>query len=83
MDFSNIERLRPGDQLKFVIADEADYEYAKEVIRTYTPHCEVVMQPEGGRRLLPLAQWVLRDGLGVRVLPQLHRLIWPELDRGV
>ncbi len=83
MDFTNIAHLRPGDQLKFVIADQADYDYAKGVLRKYKPHCEVVMQPEGGRRLLPLAQWVLRDGLGIRVLPQLHRLIWPEKDRGV
>jgi 7-carboxy-7-deazaguanine synthase len=83
MDFDNIDLLLPEDQLKFVIADERDYEYAKEVLRKYEPRCEVVFQPEGGRRLLPLAQWVLRDGLPVRVLPQLHRLIWPERDRGV
>jgi 7-carboxy-7-deazaguanine synthase len=83
MDFDNIELLRPGDQLKFVIADERDYEYAKETVQKYRPRCEVVFQPEGGKRLLPLAQWVLRDGLQVRVLPQLHRLIWPERERGV
>ncbi|MFQ5838259.1 MAG: radical SAM protein [Thermoplasmata archaeon] len=83
MEFDSIDLLRPGDQLKFVIADERDYEYAKEVIRRYRPRCEIVFQPEGGNRLLPLARWVLRDGLRVRVLPQLHRLIWPERDRGV
>ncbi|MCJ2519561.1 MAG: hypothetical protein LN412_01250 [Candidatus Thermoplasmatota archaeon] len=83
MDFGNMELLRPGDQLKFIIADEADYEYAKDVLRKHDPSCEVVMQPEGGRRLLPLVRWVLMDGLGVRVLPQLHRLVWPERERGV
>lgn len=83
MEFDNMALLRPGDQLKFVIADEADYEYAKEVLRRYEPRCEVVFQPEGGRNLAPLARWVLRDELQVRVLPQLHKLIWPEKDRGV
>ncbi len=83
MDFENLALLRPGDQLKFVIADRRDYAYAQEVLREHGPDCEVVMQPEGGREMLPLVQWVLRDGLRVRVLPQLHRLIWPEKDRGV
>lgn len=83
MDFGNVARLRPGDQLKFVIADATDYAYAKGVLADHPPTCEVVMQPEGGRNLLPLAQWVLKDALPVRVLPQLHRVIWPEVDRGV
>ncbi len=83
MDFENIQYLRPGDQLKFVIADETDYEYAREVLRKHEPPCDVVFQPEGGRDLLPLGNWVLRDNLRVRVLPQLHKLIWPEKARGV
>lgn len=83
MDFDSISLLGNGDQLKFVISDQTDYDYAKGILGKYDPQCDVVIQPEGGRRLLPLAQWVLRDGLPVRVLPQLHRLIWPEADRGV
>lgn len=83
MEFGNLGLLRPTDQLKFVIADRRDYEYAKGILQEYEPRSEVVLQPEGGRDMLPLAQWVLRDGLRVRVLPQLHRLIWPERDRGV
>lgn len=83
MEFENIPLLRRGDQLKFVIADETDYRYARDVLQKHDPPCEVVLQPEGGRRLLPLAKWVLRDNLGVRVLPQLHKLIWPEKTEGV
>lgn len=83
MEYENLALLRPCDQLKFVIADREDYAFAKEVLRNHRPGCEVVLQPEGGRRMLPLAEWTLRDGLGVRVLPQLHRLIWPGRDRGV
>jgi len=82
MDFSNIELLGPSDQLKFVIADERDYEYAKTIIERHKPICEVVMQPEGGKDLRNLAEWVLKDGLNVRVLPQLHKIIWGD-RRGV
>ncbi len=83
MKFENLRLLREGDQLKFVIADEKDYEYAKRVLQEHGAACDVVFQPEGGRNLLPLARWVLRDNLRVRVLPQLHKLIWPEKERGV
>lgn len=83
MELRNLPLLRPQDQLKFVIADRRDYEYAKGILEERRPACEVVLQPEGGRRLLPLAEWTLRDGLDVRVLPQLHKLIWPDKERGV
>lgn len=82
MDLSNIELLAPSDQLKFVIADEEDYAYAKSVIEKYAPQCSIVMQPVGGKDLRWLAEQVLRDNLRVRVLPQLHKVIWGE-RRGV
>ena len=82
MDFSNLEILGPNDQLKFIIGDERDYEYAKWVIDRYKPICSIIMTPVGGIELKGLAEWVLRDGLVVRVLPQLHKMIWGEA-RGV
>jgi 7-carboxy-7-deazaguanine synthase len=82
MDFSNLEILGLNDQLKFIIGDERDYEYAKGVIGKYKPICSLIMTPVGGIELKSLAEWVLRDGLVVRVLPQLHKLIWGE-KRGV
>jgi len=78
MEMVNIELLSPCDQLKFVIADRGDYEYAKGVISKHKPVCEIIMQPVGGTELKELAEWVLQDGLRVRVLPQLHRIIWGE-----
>ncbi|MFQ5910379.1 MAG: 7-carboxy-7-deazaguanine synthase QueE [Thermoplasmata archaeon] len=78
MDFSNIELLSPSDQLKFVIADREDYEYAKSIIEKYGPQCSIVMQPVGGKDLRWLAESVLEDGLRVRVLPQLHKVIWGD-----
>ena len=80
MLFNNIEVLGPTDQLKFIISDDADYEYAKQVIGEYCPKCEVIMTPVGGKDLRSLAEKVLKDGLEVRVLPQLHKFIWGDED---
>ena len=82
MLLENLELLGPNDQLKFVIADDTDYIYAREVVRERTLVCEVVMQPEGGKDIKELAEKVLKDKLNVRVLPQLHKLIWGD-RRGV
>ena len=83
MDFSLFEKLRPQDQLKFVIQDEADYEYAKEILGRYQINANIIFQPVYGTNLKWLTERVLEDGLEkVRVLPQLHKIIWGEI-RGV
>jgi len=82
MEFANIELLGPTDELKFVIADRKDYEYAKEIIDKYKPICPIVMQPVWGNDIKELAEWVINDELKARVLPQLHKIIWGE-KRGV
>ena len=78
MNFSNIDLLSPNDQLKFIIADDQDYEYAKDTIEKTDPVCNIIFTPVGGTHLNILAEWVLRDGLNARVLPQLHKLIWGD-----
>lgn len=80
MVYGNIELLGPTDQLKFVISDNTDYEFAKKVIAEYKPRCEVIFTPVGGRDMKGLAEKVLKDGLNGRVLPQLHKLIWGDED---
>ena len=80
MVYDNIELLGPTDQLKFVISDNTDYEFAKKVIAEYEPRCEVIFTPVGGRDMKGLAEKVLKDGLNGRVLPQLHKLIWGDED---
>lgn len=80
MVFGNIEMLGPTDQLKFVMSDDGDYEYAKEVVREYGPKCEIIFTPVGGTDLKDIAEKVLKDGLNVRVLPQLHKIIWGDED---
>lgn len=79
----NLTNLRKKDQLKFVIADERDYGYAKKFLKEKGDllGCEVIFQPVGGTDIREIAEKVLRDGLDVRVLPQLHKLIWGN-ERG-
>lgn len=82
MDFSNIELLGPADELKFVISDRKDYDYAKDIISKYKPIGQIIMQPVWGNDLKELVDWVIKDRLNARVLPQLHKIIWGE-KRGV
>lgn len=76
MMFSNIELLSPFDQLKFIIADEADFKHAKQIIEKYEPKCPIIMTPVGGLDLEFLAKRVLKSRMNARVLPQLHKMIW-------
>jgi 7-carboxy-7-deazaguanine synthase len=80
MHFVNIELLGPTDQLKFIIADDRDFDYAKEIIEKYSPKSEIILTPVGGKDLRSLAERVLMENLDVRVLPQLHKFIWGDED---
>lgn len=77
----NLARLTPRDEVKFVITDETDYVWAREVMaeRGLANICPVLFSPAWGR-LAPalLAEWVLRDGLPVRMQVQLHKVLWGE-----
>lgn len=85
--FENLAALGPKDQIKFVIADEADYHYAREFAAEHEIEShvnEVIFSPVFGQ-LAPqkLAEWILRDGLVVRLGLQLHKFIWDPEARGV
>ena len=87
MDWDNLARLRPHDEVKFVISDRADYEYARDVIGRHQLPGRVAaihMSPVHGE-LHPrtLAEWVLADDLPVRLQLQLHKFIWDPATRGV
>ncbi|MEM0157474.1 MAG: radical SAM protein [Thermoplasmataceae archaeon] len=79
---SNLDCLRKTDYIKFVIADEKDYAFASNFILHNDLRCEAVFQPAWGTEIKWIAESVLKDHLRVRVLPQLHKLIWGE-RRGV
>lgn len=84
---SNIGRLGNQDQLKFIIADRKDFEFASGIIEKMDrplPAGNILFSPAHGQ-LGPdqLAQWILDDGMEVRLQIQLHKYIWPEIERGV
>lgn len=76
MRLDNLAFLEEKDQLKFIIADGYDLSYAIGILKEFSPICNVVLSPVGGMDLEPLAEEVLASGLEVRVLPQLHKIIW-------
>jgi 7-carboxy-7-deazaguanine synthase len=87
MDWDNLDRLRKHDEVKFVIKDRADYEYARDVVkqrdlaaRAAAIHFSPV---HGEMNLRTLSEWVLADRLPVRVQVQLHKYIWDPSTRGV
>ncbi len=82
MNFDNLEYLEPGDFVKFVIMDEEDYIYAKRIIEEHEISTEIVFQPAWGTDIKWLISRVMEDKLKVRVLPQLHKIIWGD-KRGV
>lgn len=85
-DWGNLGRLRPGDELKFVLANRDDYAWAKDVVRSrrLVEIAPVLFSPV--HDTLPpadLAAWVLEDRLPVRVQIQMHKVLWPGVLRGV
>lgn len=85
--FDNLKVLDRKDQVKFVILDEGDYGFARRFIIEHQMHervDEIVFSPVFGQ-LHPrmLAEWILRDGLEVRLGMQLHKFIWDPEMRGV
>lgn len=77
--WENIDCLSERDQVKFVICNEEDYRWAKQVLEQYNlvQRCEVLFSPSYGEQdATILAQWILRDKLSVRFQLQLHKILW-------
>jgi 7-carboxy-7-deazaguanine synthase len=86
-DWTNLERLRSHDEVKFVVKDRIDYEFARDIIRRHR-----VAERAAAIHLSPvhgvldpqlLSEWVLIDRLPARVQLQLHKYIWDPGTRGV
>ena len=87
-DLKNLKRLGKKDELKFVIADRNDYEYAKEVLDLSladSPKSVIAhFSPCYGKiTLKELSQWILEDSLNVRLHIQLHKFIWGPYEKSV
>jgi 7-carboxy-7-deazaguanine synthase len=84
--WENLERLGPGDEVKFVITGRADYEWAREMVRErgLAARAPVHFSPAWGAvDPCDLAGWIVGDRLPVRLQLQLHKVIWPGETRGV
>lgn len=79
--WENIQHLSSQDQIKFVICDRADYDWAKQKLEEYdlTARCEILFSPCFGE-LAPvkLADWILEDKLQIRFQLQLHKILWGD-----
>ncbi len=79
--YENLDHLDRGDQVKLVLCDRADYEWARDCLARYElpQRCEVLFSPVHGR-LAPadLAEWILEDRLAVRMQIQLHKYLWGD-----
>lgn len=79
--FKNLDFITSGDQIKFVICNRSDYEWAKELIEKHqlSEKCQVLMSPSysqlEGRQL---ADWIVEDKLPVRFQLQLHKILWGD-----
>jgi 7-carboxy-7-deazaguanine synthase len=87
-DMKNFDRLNGHDEVKFVIADREDYEYAKRLLDGISPNiCKknlVHFSPvHGSMEPERLAAWIQEDCLDVRLHLQLHKMIWPPDQKGV
>jgi len=84
--WENLDALRPGDELKVVIAGREDYDWAVRLLRARSLHETVPIlfsAVDGDLSAGELARWVLDDGLPVRVQVQMHKILWPAAERGV
>ncbi len=86
MNWKNLEKLNPKDEVKFVLSSQGDYDWAKFTMRDKELDKKVtVLFSPAFDKLEPriVAEWILRDGLNVRLQPQLHKYIWAPETRGV
>ena len=87
-DLENLKKLGPNDELKFVIGDRIDFEYARGILNNALPvlseNTPVHFSPVFGK-LKPelLAQWILEEHLAVRLQLPLHKILWDPNRRGV
>ena len=85
-DFGNLERITDRDEIKFVIGNKNDYEYALQILKPIRAAAEnpVHFSPVYGK-LHPrlLAQWMLADHTDAKLHLQLHKYVWPPEQRGV
>ena len=85
MRWDNMGDLKDHDEVKFVISDESDYHWMKDVIkaRRLSEPLSIIASPAHGKmKPARLAELILQDRLNVRLQLQLHKILWPAAERG-
>jgi 7-carboxy-7-deazaguanine synthase len=86
-DWSNLDALAPHDEVKFVVKDRADYDFARGIIERYglPSRCAAVLISPVHGELSPrvVSEWMLADHLPARLQLQIHKIVWPPHTRGV
>lgn len=86
MHWPNLSKLTAKDEAKFVLADRADYDWAREILAEHdiAGRCTILFSPVfGSLDVRQLAEWILTDRLPVRFQLQMHKHIWAPDMRGV
>ncbi len=78
MFLKNINMLLKKDQLKLIIKNRKDYEYARIIIQKFKPKCDVFFQSVWKTNSEKLAKWILDDNLKVKLGLQIHKIIWGD-----
>jgi len=84
--WTNIDLIKPNDEIKFVIGNQKDYKWSKDIIKKYNllKRCKVLFSPVYGKmEAKTMVEWILEDSLNVRFQTQLHKSIWPDDAKGV
>jgi 7-carboxy-7-deazaguanine synthase len=85
-DWSNLDRLQPTDEIKFVVVNRADFEWTVDQVKRHSLHERFpVLVAPAHERVSPadLATWILESGMPLRLQLQLHKQVWGTKTRGV
>lgn len=77
--WTNLDHLKPKDEIKLVLANEGDYLWARDMLneKRLDAICPITFSPtQDSLQPRQLAEWILRDGLPVRMQVQLHKILW-------
>jgi len=85
MKYGNLKLIGKRDQIKFIISNKKDYNFAKDIIKKYNliNKTNIIFTPVGGIKGKKLINYILKDGLNVRISLQIHKIIWVDTKRGV
>jgi 7-carboxy-7-deazaguanine synthase len=85
MKYENLGLMTKNDQVKFIIFNKKDYNFAKDIVEKYNLiyKTNIIFTPVGGINGKRIVNYILQDGLNIRIGLQIHKVIWKNKKRGV